>query len=84
MPTVTDNEMGGLVFYWKGRQREIQIEVDSDGTHFVRVMGSDGSISFSHEGAGDVPLREVNDALKAWATERMMRSHVTTFRMMRA
>ncbi|MDR2294671.1 MAG: hypothetical protein LBE05_05655 [Microbacterium sp.] len=69
-PTVVDNELGGLVMYWRGKLREIQIEIDPDGSHFVRVRDSAGNVTFEDEGFGDVPTREVSAALAAWAAER--------------
>tara|TARA_B100000378_G_scaffold145163_2_gene117270 strand:+ start:1014 stop:1367 length:354 start_codon:yes stop_codon:yes gene_type:complete len=68
-PTVTDNELGGVVFFWKGARREIQIELDSDTSWFVRIK-RDGDVTFTDEGFGSVPMNEVNSALREWATER--------------
>lgn len=69
-PTVIDNELGGIVMYWRGKLREIQIEIDADGSHFVRVRDAAGATTFENEGFGEVPTREVSAALAEWAAER--------------
>src|SRR5689334_3898628 len=33
VPAITDNELGGVVFFWKGAHREIQIEIDADSSY---------------------------------------------------
>lgn len=70
-PTVSDNEEGGLVFYWKGLAREIQIELDKDGSHFVRIRGGNGEIQFENEGRGPVDTDRVNRAVREWAESRV-------------
>jgi len=78
VPAVSDNEMGGLVLYWKGFAREIQIEIDADSSHFVRIKGASGRVEFSHEGFGDIPTEEINRSLREWADERARRLPVNT------
>ncbi|MFG6446467.1 hypothetical protein ACFXQA_14500 [Microbacterium sp. P07] len=73
-PTITDNELGGIVFYWKGMHREIQIEIDADSTYFIRVRGAEGTVEFAREGFGSVPMDEINASLQSWAAERRSKS----------
>ncbi|MFI8593710.1 hypothetical protein ACIGCK_04680 [Microbacterium sp. NPDC078428] len=70
MPAITDNEVGGVVFYWKGAKREIEIELDPDSSYFVRIK-NEGETTFSREGFGAVPMEAVNVALRDWANERL-------------
>lgn len=69
-PAIADNELGGVVFFWKGINREIQIEIDADTSHFVQIKGIGGNVTFSEEGFGPLPIDQVNAALRAWAEER--------------
>lgn len=71
-PTITDNEEGGIVFYWKGMAREIQIEIDRDGSHFTRIRGADGQISFENEGRGPVDTDRVNRMILDWSQSRAL------------
>lgn len=69
-PSIVDNELGGIVFYWKGVHREIQIEIDSDTSHFVRIKGGNGEVSFLTEGFGAIPTAEINRSLQEWSAEQ--------------
>jgi len=65
-PAISDNEEGGMVFYWVAGRREIQVEIDGDSSYFVRVISSAGAIAFVEEGLGSPPADPVRAALVEW------------------
>lgn len=74
-PSIVDNELGGIVFYWKGVHREIQIEIDADTSHFVRIKGGTGEVTFLTEGFGPIPIEEINRSLQEWSAEQRTTTH---------
>lgn len=76
-PSIVDNELGGVVFYWKGVRREIQIEIDADTSHFVRIKGGTGEVTFLTEGFGAIPIDEINRSLQEWSAEQQASSRVS-------
>ncbi len=72
-PVIVDNEEGGIVFYWKGKSREIQVELGADGTNFTRIRGREGEIEFEQESVSQVEVSQINLALNAWSKEQLLR-----------
>jgi hypothetical protein len=62
-PTVTPNGSGGAVLYWRADERVIEIELDSDGSHYARVRDSRGEATLEDEGMGDFPTSTVKKAV---------------------